>query len=209
MKVSFTAMEHGTPADFKIIASNDEGTQDQLADRILAHLGLAEGDDGGYQINRMKHSIQAADRASAMGADDDWIFGTLLHDIGDTIAPDNHAAMAADVVAPYVRPEVEFTVRHHGAFQAYYYWHHIGRDRCAREKFRSSEFFEHAVIFCHLWDQSSFNPNYPTSDLEQYRDLVKRVCSQKPFSHHKAGSLSLMGVGATERALVSKIMKPI
>jgi predicted HD phosphohydrolase len=192
-------MEHGTPADFQLIASNDDDTLGSLASRLIDHLLLAKGDDGAYQIDRLQHALQTAARAQRMGADDDWVFGALMHDIGDTLSPDNHANVAAEIIAPYVRPEVTWTVRMHGLFQGIYYWRYIGRDASGREKHRDHPFFEHCVAFCHLWDQNSFDPTYTNPTIDDFRPLIKRICERKPFSRIEPQGLDAMGVGSAER----------
>ena len=60
----------------------------------------------------------------------------LLHDVGDPIAPENHSAVAADILRPYVSDRTHWIIRHHGLFQGYYYFHHLGADRDARDSFR-------------------------------------------------------------------------
>ena len=50
----------------------------------------------------------------------------LIHDMGDELAPFNHAEVAAPIIRPYVRPEVTWIVEQHGLFQSYYYAHHLG-----------------------------------------------------------------------------------
>ena len=58
----------------------------------------------------------------------------LIHDIGDTLAPFNHPAIGAAILKPFVSEANHWMVEHHGIFQGYYFWHHIGLDRNAREQ---------------------------------------------------------------------------
>jgi len=44
----------------------------------------------GYQVSRLEHSLQSATRALQDKAKDEMIVATLLHDIGDELAPLNH-----------------------------------------------------------------------------------------------------------------------
>lgn len=206
-RVSFRAMADGTPADFALIAANDADTQSDLPQRLIDHLLLAKGDDGAYQIDRLDHALQAAHRAEIAGADDDWVFGILMHDIGDTLSPDNHATVAADLIEPYVRPEVTWVVAKHGVFQGHYYWAHIGRDGAAREQYRDHPWFEHGVAFCHLYDQNSFDPDYPTPIVEHFRALIERVCARNPFSHTKAEGIDAMGIGPNERIRYREVLE--
>ena len=47
--------------------------------------------------------------------------------------------MAAAIVQPYVPAEVHWVVQHHGVFQSYYYAHHLGGDRNARDRFQKAQ----------------------------------------------------------------------
>ena len=57
-----------------------------VADRILEQLAFLEGDDGGFPISRLEHSLQTASRAEQDGRDEEYVVCALLHDIGDTLA---------------------------------------------------------------------------------------------------------------------------
>ena len=135
--VSFRRMSDGTKEDYDLLAREEERFIAGLADRILEHLRMLERSTGGYQISRLDHSLQSATRAEEDGADADWIVTALLHDIGDAFAPQNHSEAAAALLAPYVDDEATWVVRHHGLFQGYYYFHHLGGDRNAR--FRNAQ----------------------------------------------------------------------
>ena len=105
----------------------------------------------------------------------------LLHDIGDLLAPHNHSEVAAAILKPYVSKRTYWVIKHHGLFQSYYYAHHSGGDRNAREKYRGHPYYEAASAFCHLWDQPSFDPNYDTLPLETFEPLVRRIFSRDPL----------------------------
>src|SRR5262249_12613038 len=118
--VSFTRMMDGTREDYELLEREEQPFFDTLPDRLLAVLGMLEG-TGGYQVTRLEHCLQTASRAERDGADEEMVVAALLHDIGDVLAPHNHAEVAASVLRPYVREEVHWIVRHHYAFQLYYY----------------------------------------------------------------------------------------
>lgn len=204
--VSFTEMENGTRDDFTLIERNDEITQSQLPKRLLSLLRITEYDAGAYQIDRLQHALQAATRAEKLGADDDWVFAALLHDIGDTVAPDNHAEIAASIIAPYARPEVTWVVRMHSIFQGYYYWHYIGQDKNMRERYRANPFFEHAVAFCHMFDQCSFDPEFSTYNLEHFAPLLERMCARPAYERRDPQGVEAMGVREAERRLYAKAL---
>jgi predicted HD phosphohydrolase len=102
-------------------------------------------------------------------------------DIGDLLAPMNHPELAAAIVRPYVSERLHWIVQHHGIFQGYHFWHHIGMDRNAREKFRGHEFFDDCAEFIELFDQAAFDPKGPTLPLEEFEPIVRRVLSPPPL----------------------------
>ncbi len=180
--VSFRSMEEATPGDFDIIAANDRQTDRDLPDRILAHLKIQADDAGAYRVDRLAHVLQTATRAEADGADDDWVVGCLLHDLGDVLAPHTHAEVAAEVIRPFVRPEVTWVVRHHGYFQKYYYANLPDDQRNVREQFRGHQYFDAALRFCEQWDQRSFDPDFKTQTLAHFEPTLRRVLARKPFA---------------------------
>jgi predicted HD phosphohydrolase len=106
------------------------------------------------------------------------VVAALLHDVGDPIAPENHSAVAADILRPYVDERTHWIVRHHGVFQGYYYFHHLGADPDAREQFREHEWFDDCAAFCAEYDQNCFERNYDEMALEDFEPLVREVFSR-------------------------------
>lgn len=173
--VSFRAMEHGTAADYHLLDRYEHHHAAGLADRLLESLGRLTNSMGGYRITRLQHSLQAASRARLDGASVDWVVAALLHDIGDELAPFNHGELAASVLQPYVPAEIHWVVQHHGVFQSYYYAHHLGGDRHARDRFADHPWFDLCAEFCGRWDQNSFDPDFPIHDLDSFADDVHHV----------------------------------
>ena len=91
--------------------------------------------------------------------------------------------VAADLLAPFVSERNEWIVRHHGVFQGYYYFHHYGQDRNARDRYRGHEHYDACVEFCARWDQFSFDPDYETLPLEYFEPLVRAVFAREPRPH--------------------------
>ena len=180
--VSFTRMKDGTAEDYALLAEREKPYLAGTADRLLAELGR-QGEEtlSGYKVTRLEHGLQAATRARRDGADSDWVVGALLHDIGDGLAPQNHDRFAAEIMRPFLREEVVWTVEHHGAFQMYYYAHHYGWDRELRERYRDSPYYESCKAFCERWDQSSFDPDYPVDPLESFANEVRAVFARKAY----------------------------
>ena len=181
-KVSFTAMKDGTREDYEILAKLEKPFLALTADRILTELRQSgETTLEGYQITRLEHALQSGTRAMRDGADIDWIVGALLHDIGDGLAPQNHDRMSAEIIRPFVRWDVAWTVEHHGIFQMLYYAHHYNWDRNARDRFRDHPVFKNCEQFCERWDQSSFDPEYPMEPLDTFEPMVKEIFNRKAY----------------------------
>jgi predicted HD phosphohydrolase len=172
--VSFTAMEDGTAADYELLARIEAEELKKFPDRVLGWLRTME-DSAGYQVSRLEHSLQAATRAQRAGEDEETVVCVLLHDVGDHLAPANHSEVAAAVLRPYVSERNYWIVKHHGLFQGYYYFHHDGRDRDARERFRDHPWYQATVDFCALYDQNSFDPDYDSEPLAFFEPMVRRV----------------------------------
>ena len=172
---TFTQMLDATREDYQLIAKHSLAFFRGLPDRILAHLELLAGETGGYAVDRLTHSLQTATRAERAGEDEEYVVCALLHDIGDTLASANHSEMAAVLVAPFVSDENHWIVKHHGIFQGYYFFHHLGLDRNLRDRYREHPHFEACARFCALYDQNSFDPRYDTLPLEHFEPMVRNV----------------------------------
>ena len=172
---SFTRMVDATAEDYAVIVRHSLGFQQELPDRVLRHLSLLAGDTGGYAVDRLTHSLQTATRAERDGRDEEYVVCALLHDIGDTLASLNHSALAAVIVEPYVSEENHWIVQHHGIFQGYYFFHHLGLDRDAREAYRGHPLFGECAAFCARYDQNSFDPGYDTLPLVHFEPTVRKV----------------------------------
>lgn len=153
-----------------------------LADRLLVSLRSMDGDSP-YRISRLDHSLQTATRAERDGADDETVVCALLHDIGDDLAPDNHAEIAAAILAPYVSEKNHWIVKHHGLFQGYYFFHYYGENRNAKERYRDHEYFAACEEFCARWDQVSFDPDYETMPLEHFEARLRALFAKAPVPH--------------------------
>ena len=180
--VDFVSMKDGTREEYELLARLEKPYLALTADRVLGELKRAgEATLEGYKITRLEHGLQSGTRALRDGADLDWVVGALLHDIGDGLAPQNHDKMSAEVIRPFVRWDVAWTVEHHGIFQMLYYGHHYGWDRNAREQFRDRPVFDSCAEFCERWDQSSFDPDYPMESLDTFEPMVREVFSRKAY----------------------------
>lgn len=180
-QVSFTRMEHGTKADYELIAEDEAAAIAAFPEQVLDW--LREMDiPSPYPVTRLGHSLQAATRAHRAGEDEEMIVATLLHDIGDVLGPANHSEVAAAILRPYVSERVYWIVKHHGLFQGFYYNIHFADDPNERDRFRDHEWYEDTVRFCADYDQASFDPEYDSEPLEFFEPMLRRVLAQPRYS---------------------------
>ena len=175
-------MKNGTKEDYLFLDKLEKKYISETADRIIKYLNNYDQTLEGYQVSRLQHSLQAATRALRDQASEEMIVATLLHDIGDDLAPANHAEYAASILRPYVSEKTYWIMLKHGEFQMYYYAHHIGADRNKRDQYKNHKYYDDCVKFCELWDQSSFDPNYDSLNLKDFEPVIRRVFSRKPYS---------------------------
>ncbi len=183
-KVNFTEMKNGSREDYELLEKYEKNFERKTADRLIKYLASQTTTLEGYQITRLEHSLQAATRAYKNGESEEMVVATLLHDIGDELAPMNHSQYAASIIRPYVSEKTYWIILHHGLFQTYYSAHHLGGDRNARDKFKEHKYYQDTVDFCEKYDQSSFDPNYKSMSLEEFEPMVKKIFDRKPFYHH-------------------------
>lgn len=174
-RAQFKAMTEGTSQDWAIISGHFMPYAGKVADRVLDHLRLLDGDYGGFPVDRLEHSLQTATRAHRDGRDEDYVVMALLHDIGDTLGSFNHPDVAAAIVKPFVSEQNHWICAQHGVFQGYYFFHHLGLDRDLREGYRGHPYFEACAEFCEKYDQAAFDPNYDSAPLSFFEPIVRRV----------------------------------
>lgn len=172
---TFKNLKDGTAEDWRIIGSHFKPYINALPERVIAHLELLRGDFGGFPVDRYTHSLQTATRALRGGRDEEYVICALLHDIGDTLASHNHPELAATILKPFVSEANHWMLQHHGIFQGYYFWHHIGLDRNAREQFRGHPHFERTEEFCALYDAPAFDSDAETLPMEEFAPMLRRV----------------------------------
>ncbi len=182
--VDFIQMKDGSFDDYQLLRGYEEEFSKDTADRVLAHLLELNDSLAGYRISRLEHALQSASRAWRDDAGEEMTVAALLHDIGDTLAPENHGEVAAAILRPYVSEKTYWIVRHHGIFQGYYFFHHLGMDRNLRDRYRHHEHYQACVNFCENWDQNCFDPEYESLPLEFFEPMVRRIFGRQPFGDH-------------------------
>lgn len=173
--MTFTRMDQSTKADWDQIAHESVDAWHLVPDRVLALLRSLEEITTGFAINQLEHALQTATRAERAGADDEVVAAALCHDIGKAISEPNHPAVAAALLAPFVRDDVAWMVEVHQDFQGRHYYGYLGKDPDAREQHREHPGFELAEQFADEWDQQSFDPAYDTHTLDHFEPLVRRI----------------------------------
>jgi predicted HD phosphohydrolase len=181
--INFTRMADGTYEEYQLLSRLYEPLVKHLPDEVIGMLNRLAGDKIGYKVDRYEHSLQTASRAFREGADEETVVCALLHDIGDTLAPENHAQLGAAVLRPYVSADNHWMIQHHAVFQGYYYYHHIGMDRDERERYRGHPMFERTAACCERWDQNSFDPDYDTMPFSAFEPMLRRLFARKPFTY--------------------------
>ena len=181
---TYRSMAEGSKEDYEAVFEHFKAFERRLGDRVLAALGELVNSYPGELINRLTHSLQTATRAHRDGRDEEFVVAALLHDIGDMAATMNHSEYAAAILKPYVRPHIYWMIRQHGLFQGYYYFHHFGIDRNAREQHRGHPAFELCMDFCDKYDQAAFDPDYPTMPIDAFAPMVHRLFAREPWGAH-------------------------
>ena len=181
-QVKFKQMKDGDKEDYLFLKELEDRYVEDTAYRIMKALKNLDSSLGGYQVSRLEHSLQTATRALKDRASEEMIVASLLHDIGDELAPQNHSEFAASIIKPFVSEKTTWIIEKHGIFQMYYYAHHYDHNKDEREKYRGHFYFQDCANFCEKWDQASFDPNYETIPLKEFESMVKRIFSRPPYS---------------------------
>ena len=182
-QAKFTQMKDGTKEDYLLLEKHEKKFIEDTADRLIKFMSGLSNTLEGYQITRLEHSLQTATRALNDKADDEMVVATLIHDIGDELAPLNHSEYAAAVLKPYVSEKTHWIIEKHGEFQMYYYAHHLGGNKNQRDKYKGHKYYQDTVDFCENWDQKSFDPNFKSLSLQEFEPFVKKIFSRKPYSN--------------------------
>ncbi len=174
-KVSFINMSEGTAEEYAFLNELEHAYVEKLPDRLIATLKKMDDTLSGYQVDRLEHSLQSATYALRANEPTEMVVAALLHDIGDELAPHSHSEYAAAVLRPYVSEKTWWIVKHHGLFQMYYYAHHLGGDRHARDRHKDHPWYQDAIHFVEHYDQNCFDPNFDTEPLATFEPMLREV----------------------------------
>jgi predicted HD phosphohydrolase len=184
-RAEFHDMAQSTQADWAIIMDNAKDFAPAGGKRVLEHLKLLDGDFGGFAVDRLTHCRQTATRAHLDGRSEDYVVMALLHDIGDTLGAFNHPDIAAAILKPFVSDELHWITQHHGIFQGYNFFHHIGLDRNMRDNFTDHPYAAACAEFIDKYDCPAFDPNYDSAPLAFFEPMVMTLFSRPMNSVYK------------------------
>ena len=176
--MSFTRMDQGKIEDWKAIGQAVAQRQAGMPQVITAMLAQLEAQVDGFAVNQLHHGLQTATRAVREGASEEMIVAALCHDIGKVISVENHPAIAAEILKPYISRETYEIVRTHQDFQGRHYYALMGKDPEARRQYTGEPWYEMACRFTDEWDQASFDPEYDTLPLSYFEPMIERVFAQ-------------------------------
>jgi len=172
---SFTSMDTSTAEQWAVVGAETAKNQGRVADRVLAMLESLSDVVDGFAVDQLTHCLQTATRAERAGADDEVVVASLCHDIGKAVSVPNHPRIAAEILRPYVRDEVTQAILFHQEFQGRHYFHHFHMDPNLRDNHRGQDWYPLAERFADEWDQTSFDPDYPTEPLSHFEPKVRAV----------------------------------
>ena len=179
-RASFRSFQESTQDDWVLIMKQRGELEAALTSRILEQFEHLRDDYGGFPVDRLEHSLQTATRAERDGRDDEYVLCALLHDLGDPLTPYNHPDVGAAILKPFVSEANHWMVEHHGIFQGYYFWHHLGMDRDTRDLFDGHEHYDHCATFCSEYDAPAFDPSYDSNPFEHYLPLIREAFGRNP-----------------------------
>lgn len=176
--MAFTRMDEGKIEEWMTIGRAVAERQSSMPRTIKAMLLKLEEQVDGFAVNQLLHGLQTATRALRDGAPEEVIVAALCHDIGKVISVENHPAIAAEILKPFVSRETYEIVRTHQDFQGRHYYALIGKDPAARLQYAEKPWYELACRFTDEWDQTSFDPDYDTLPLSHFEPMIERIFAQ-------------------------------
>ena len=185
--MSFTRMDQGKIEDWMMIAQAVSQRQAQMPQIIKAMLLQLEAQTDGFAVNQLVHGLQTATMAERAGAGEEMIVAALCHDIGKVISVENHPAIAAEILKPYVSRETYEIIRTHQDFQGRHYYALMGKDPESRRQYEGEPWYAMATTFTDEWDQAAFDPAYDTLPLAHFEPMIERVFAA-PRRHQAEGA---------------------
>ncbi|MEO6886158.1 MAG: HD domain-containing protein [Jatrophihabitantaceae bacterium] len=150
-----------------------------IPDRIMAMLAASDALVQGMQVTQLEHGLETATMAERAGMDVDIVVAALCHDMSKVISTPNHAAIAAEMIKPFVTDDAYWMVKVHQDFEGIHYLAQIGVDPMIRLQHKDHPAYELAERFADEWDVKAFDPDFDMSPLEHFEPMVREVFSRK------------------------------
>jgi len=155
--------------------------QRDKARQALAMLEASRDDATfGYMINNYEHALQTATLMMRDGLDEEDIVCGLFHDIAFVVCPENHGAVSAALLAPYVSERNRWMLQHHAILQQVHIHELDGCDPNARERWRGHPHFDWTARFVAIYDQNAIDPDVEAAPLSEFEPMVHRVFGRPP-----------------------------
>lgn len=183
----FHRLAECTPAEWTPIMEQSNAYTQGMPDRILAMLRQTSELVWAFPVSQLTHGLQTAAFAERDGASEEMIFAALCHDIGKVIAIRNHASIGAEMLRPYIAPDIYNVLLAHQHFQLRYTAQHLNAHgvKCqgeARAQYAKEPWYAMAEKFCDAWDVKAFDPSMDTPTLEHYEPLVRSVAGKPRYA---------------------------
>jgi predicted HD phosphohydrolase len=171
----FTRMDESTAPEWQRIAEETVANQPRVAEKVLELLRALGDITDGFAVDQLTHSLQTATRAEEAGADTEMVVASLCHDIGKAVSVSNHPRISAEMLRPYVSDDTYHVIATHQDFQGRHYYAYFNLSPDLRAQHVGQPWYELAERFADEWDQTSFDPDYPTQPLEHFEPRVREV----------------------------------
>ena len=181
-RTGFRTLEEATLSDWQSIirAETADRAARSTGDRLLDILASMQNADSlGSPINLYMHSLQTATRAMRAGEDDELVVVALFHDVGEALCDNQHGLVAAELLSPWISERRTWLLVQHVAFQQFHFVNHPSVERNARDRFFGHPFYAETARFCQLYDQNSFDSDYPTAPLQEFVPIVRRLFARR------------------------------
>jgi predicted HD phosphohydrolase len=177
----FTRMDESDRTQWMVIGKATMDLQAEVPKRILSMLEQLRGLHAGFGVDQLHHALQTATMAKRANAADEVVLAALCHDVGKVISIPNHAAIAAELLKPYVSASVYQVLRTHQEFQGRHYFAHFGMSSTLRDKYRDEPWYALAEQFTDEWDQAAFDPSYQVLPLSEFTPLIQQFFGRFPM----------------------------
>lgn len=183
----FHRLAEASSSDWTPIMKQSMSYQFEMPERLLGFLRQTRDLVLGFPVNQLTHGLQAATLAERANASDELVLAALCHDVGKIVSIRNHASIAAEMLRPYVGPEVYAVLTYHQHFQLRYTAEHLkshGID-CrgeARAAFVNEPWYATAETFVDQWDEPAFDPSFEPKPLEHFEPLVRSLCAKPRYA---------------------------